>query len=205
MQQAFNNSPTTYVYSFHFRYVTPTIVVIPLLAAKTSVCWNPLLYVAMNPQVRFCLQFLKKLHHVPPCTYQFYPPFCLQFRGAFKRFVKTRKEKDMELRWTRINQLDMNSDFSNLHKNRFRRYYHRDSCNLARHRNSNFGDASAGGGEEYRKNILNNDFISKNDMISYGGTTSNSESHSDDVKEKFQSCRRSLPNNLHESKFHFSF
>ena len=115
----------------------------------------------------------------------------------------------MELRWTRINQLDMNSDFSNLHKNRFRRYYHRDSCNLARHRNSNFGDPSAaadGIREEYRQNNnLNNDFISKNDMISYGGTTSNSESHSDDVEDKFQSCRRSLPNNLHESKFHFSF
>ena len=125
----------------------------------------------------------------------------------------------MELRWTRINQLDMNSDFSNLHKNRFRRYYHRDSCNLARHRN--FADSSAADGireeyrqnnnldgirEEYRQNNnLNYDFISKNDMISYGGTTSNSESHSDDVEEKFQSCRRSLPNNLHESKFHFSF
>ena len=32
-------------------YVTPTVVVIPLLTAKTSVCWNPILYVAMNPQV----------------------------------------------------------------------------------------------------------------------------------------------------------
>ena len=45
---------------FDFRYVTPTIVVIPLLAAKTSVCWNPLLYVAMNPQVSLCHIFVKK-------------------------------------------------------------------------------------------------------------------------------------------------
>ena len=28
------------------------MVVIPLLAAKSSVCWNPILYIAMNPQVR---------------------------------------------------------------------------------------------------------------------------------------------------------
>ena len=58
----------------------------------------------------------------------------------------------MELRWTRINQIDMNSDFSNLHINRFKRYYHRDSCNLARHRN--FGESSAADGirEEYRQN-----------------------------------------------------
>ena len=116
----------------------------------------------------------------------------LQFRGAFKRFVKSRKEKDMELRWTRINQMDLNTDFS---RNRFGRYYHRDSCNLAvaRLRNSNVGVAG-----EYRRNI-NNDFISKNDMISYGAT---SESHSA-VEDKFQSFRRSLPSNLHESKFYF--
>lgn len=30
--------------------------------------------------------------------------FPLQFRGAFKRFVKSRSEKDMERRWTRINK-----------------------------------------------------------------------------------------------------
>lgn len=33
------------------NYVSPTVVVIPLLTAKTSVCWNPVLYIAMNPQV----------------------------------------------------------------------------------------------------------------------------------------------------------
>ena len=32
-------------------YVSPTVVVIPLLTAKTSVCWNPIIYIAMNPQV----------------------------------------------------------------------------------------------------------------------------------------------------------
>jgi len=26
-------------------------VIIPLMAAKTSVCWNPILYIVMNPQV----------------------------------------------------------------------------------------------------------------------------------------------------------
>ena len=117
----------------------------------------------------------------------------LQFRGAFKRFVKTRKEKDMELRWTRINQMDLHSDFPNLHRNKFRRYHNRDSCNLARLRNGNLAGAG-----EYRRTI-NNDFISKNDMISYGGITSESLS----AEEKFQSLRRSLPNNLHESKFYF--
>ena len=32
-------------------FVNPSIVVIPLLAAKSSVCWNPVLYIVMNPQV----------------------------------------------------------------------------------------------------------------------------------------------------------
>ena len=31
--------------------MSPTVVVIPLLTAKTSVCWNPILYIVMNPQV----------------------------------------------------------------------------------------------------------------------------------------------------------
>ena len=100
----------------------------------------------------------------------------------------------MELRWTRINQMDLHSDFPHLHRNKIRRYHHRDSCNLARLKN---GTADGAGGE-YRRTI-NNDFISKNDndMISYGGPTSES------VEEKFQSFQRSLPNNLHESKFYF--
>lgn len=34
-----------------FSYVTPAVVVIPLMTAKSSVCWNPVIYVAMNPQV----------------------------------------------------------------------------------------------------------------------------------------------------------
>jgi hypothetical protein len=32
-------------------FVPPEVVVIPLLTAKTSVCWNPILYIALNPQV----------------------------------------------------------------------------------------------------------------------------------------------------------
>ena len=40
------------IYIFGGRgYVSPTVVVIPLLMAKTSVCWNPIIYIAMNPQV----------------------------------------------------------------------------------------------------------------------------------------------------------
>ena len=33
-------------------FVNPLIVVIPLLASKSSVCWNPMLYIVMNFQVR---------------------------------------------------------------------------------------------------------------------------------------------------------
>ena len=33
------------------RYVTPSWVILPLLTAKSSVCFNPILYIAMNPQV----------------------------------------------------------------------------------------------------------------------------------------------------------
>ena len=31
--------------------VTPALVVVPLLCAKATVCFNPILYIAMNPQV----------------------------------------------------------------------------------------------------------------------------------------------------------
>ncbi|XP_059087850.1 rhodopsin-like [Tigriopus californicus] len=55
-------------------YVTPAVVVIPLMTAKSSVCWNPVIYVAMNPQ----------------------------FRGAFRRFIKGHKSRKMERRWERI-------------------------------------------------------------------------------------------------------
>ena len=45
-----------FMYIFGGRgYVSPSVVVIPLLAAKTSVCWNPIIYIAMNPQVT-CLR-----------------------------------------------------------------------------------------------------------------------------------------------------
>eukprot|EP00095_Tigriopus_kingsejongensis_P002849 snap_masked-scaffold442_size170051-processed-gene-0.6 protein:Tk02849 transcript:snap_masked-scaffold442_size170051-processed-gene-0.6-mRNA-1 annotation:"hypothetical protein TcasGA2_TC007259" len=55
-------------------YVTPAVVVIPLMTAKSSVCWNPIIYVAMNPQ----------------------------FRGAFRRFIKSHRTRKMERRWDRI-------------------------------------------------------------------------------------------------------
>ena len=37
-------------------FVNPLIVVIPLLASKSSVCWNPMLYIVMNFQVRLKLK-----------------------------------------------------------------------------------------------------------------------------------------------------
>ena len=39
-------------------YVSPTVVVIPLLTAKTSVCWNPIIYIAMNPQVHLLTKYI---------------------------------------------------------------------------------------------------------------------------------------------------
>jgi len=56
-------------------FVNPLIVVIPLLASKSSVCWNPMLYIVMN----------------------------FQFRGAFHRLINLRKEKALERhKWTRV-------------------------------------------------------------------------------------------------------
>ena len=39
----------------------------------------------------------------------------LQFRGAFKRFVKSRNEKELERRWTRINRQSLRLNFK--HRN----------------------------------------------------------------------------------------
>ena len=38
-------------------FVNPLVVVIPLLASKSSVCWNPMLYIVMNFQVRLKLNW----------------------------------------------------------------------------------------------------------------------------------------------------
>ena len=38
-----------------------------------------------------------------------------QFRGAFKRFVKSRNEKELERRWTRINRQSLRINFK--HRN----------------------------------------------------------------------------------------
>jgi hypothetical protein len=33
--------------------VTPTVSALPLLCAKSSICWNPIIYVVLNEQVFF--------------------------------------------------------------------------------------------------------------------------------------------------------
>ena len=41
-------------------YVQPMYIVIPLLASKSSVCWNPFLYVCMNFQVIYIFFIVNK-------------------------------------------------------------------------------------------------------------------------------------------------
>ena len=52
-------------------FVNPVFVVLPLLASKSSVCWNPMLYVVMNFQVRMINSSQK--------VYKLYPKETLQY------------------------------------------------------------------------------------------------------------------------------
>ena len=65
----------------------------------------------MNPQVHITYIILS--NELSKTQYEF---LYLQFRGAFKRFVKSQREKDMEQRWTRINRQSFKIGFKSVNE-----------------------------------------------------------------------------------------
>lgn len=62
--------------------ITPALAVLPALIAKSSICYNPLIYVGMNTQVNSQI-FISRLN-----TYLLFLTF-KQFRAALQRVLKT--------------------------------------------------------------------------------------------------------------------
>lgn len=44
--------------------ISPAVSIIPALCAKSSICWNPIIYIGLNTQVLLCYMIYSIFHYV---------------------------------------------------------------------------------------------------------------------------------------------
>ena len=111
-----------------------------------------------------------------------------QFRGAFKRFVKSRNEKELERRWTRINRQSLRINFK--HRNNLDDDYD-DDDNMVEVANEN------GTPKKIRKGVRSA-FTKKDQKLKSRSSGCISSAHSSSFLDY---DFRSMPSNLNQCKY----